>query len=134
MIEKWTIPRDSNRLPGGEYTEESITKTNNSSNIRNPFYGYLMGLGEVVLWKKTESKISCHCPFTHSVKTLPANCVSCIFRIRFFQYTDFKYILKIFNNTRNQVMKSPPAPPPSPTRKHKKTFEGKLMTITSFHK
>jgi hypothetical protein len=53
------------KLSGYEYTEESITNMNNSSNIRqNPksFLGVsngLMGLGEVMLMKKTRVNKSC---------------------------------------------------------------------------
>jgi hypothetical protein len=45
------LPKDSNQLPAVFNTKESITKTNNSTNIRKNFKSFLdmpIGPGEVV--------------------------------------------------------------------------------------
>ncbi len=59
--------RDSNRLPGVFITKESITNTNNSTNIwgkiRNRFWACPSGPGKVFWWKNRRWKISWHCPF-----------------------------------------------------------------------
>ncbi len=54
------------RLSGGGYTGESITNTNNFSNIRqnlNSFLSFLTGQGEIVWLKNQSNKISWYCPY-----------------------------------------------------------------------
>jgi hypothetical protein len=55
-LKKLSNPRDSYRLPGGEYTGESITNTNNSTNIcldSKSFLGMPIGTRRSCLMKKT---------------------------------------------------------------------------------